>query len=546
MTPEPAIREGTISARSALTFVFGTLAAYSILLAVGLIRHEIWLDEAQAWLITCASKSLPDLHARLVWEPHPPLWYYLLYPLSRITVFPWGLQLTHWFVAVLSVAVFLRWAPFSRVQKVLFCFGYFPLFEYGVISRNYSLGILFFFIFCACYPRFRGRPHLAYIPLFLMVFAHLFASILALAVALGMVAEAWLADRTLGPEQEKKRGNTGRETVWLVVFVCVCGAVFFWMKPPVEMSLGAKTVLGFHPGRIVRVGCEIWRGMIPVPNLLRASFWGSNILPMGSVATRCVGTLASFFVLACALGTLKRKPYACLSFLSGTAAILLFSYVKGNTAIRHFGYIYILFVGAHWLSAHQHGNTSRFRQAMNRMATMPFGRRLEGAGERLWNLRHRLLTSLFAVHAFAGVFAVGMDVARPFSSCKQAAELIRQRGLTDLPILAEKDLWTCAVTAYLGRPIRYIRSDRDGTYLIWDQARVEPARMEDIVDKVHAALRRRGEALILMSYDLDEQELLRRGATFSLERLGAFPGCIHWQYLRVYKATAGTGQAVPE
>src|SRR4051794_26464344 len=57
-------------------------SVFSALLLARIITHSPWRDEAQAWLIA-ESKSLPDL-LLLPGEGHPPLWYLLLLPFTRI------------------------------------------------------------------------------------------------------------------------------------------------------------------------------------------------------------------------------------------------------------------------------------------------------------------------------------------------------------------------------------------------------------------------------------------------------------------------------
>ena len=51
-------------------------------------------------------------------------------------------------IAAALVYVVARWAPFSKVNKTLFAFGYFPFFEYAVIARSY--GLLFLLLMIAC------------------------------------------------------------------------------------------------------------------------------------------------------------------------------------------------------------------------------------------------------------------------------------------------------------------------------------------------------------------------------------------------------------
>jgi len=51
----------------------GTVMVYAFLVALGISRHEIWRDEAQAWLIVRDVGSLGELFHVLRYEGHPAL-----------------------------------------------------------------------------------------------------------------------------------------------------------------------------------------------------------------------------------------------------------------------------------------------------------------------------------------------------------------------------------------------------------------------------------------------------------------------------------------
>ena len=52
------------------------------------------------------------------------------------------MQVVHLLIATASVTLVALRAPFTWLQKALLAAGYFTVFEYGVISRNYALGVL--------------------------------------------------------------------------------------------------------------------------------------------------------------------------------------------------------------------------------------------------------------------------------------------------------------------------------------------------------------------------------------------------------------------
>lgn len=50
-----------------------------------MLRHEMWRDELQSWMIGRDSSSLGSLVEAVRYERHPVVWYFLLFVLSRFT-----------------------------------------------------------------------------------------------------------------------------------------------------------------------------------------------------------------------------------------------------------------------------------------------------------------------------------------------------------------------------------------------------------------------------------------------------------------------------
>ena len=150
------------------------------------LHHEMWRDELQAWSIALASPSLRDLLGNITYEGHPAFWYLLLYALTRCSDNPFLMQVFHLSVATAGIYVFARFAPFTRVQKLYFAFGYFPLYEYGVISRSYVLGVVGLFAFCAWHQRVREGALAPALILALVANTSVYGAMMAL--AFGLVA----------------------------------------------------------------------------------------------------------------------------------------------------------------------------------------------------------------------------------------------------------------------------------------------------------------------------------------------------------------------
>src|SRR5688572_6121707 len=109
------------------------LVVYSCLGVIGVLNHEIWLDEAHHWLFARDSQTLGELWTNMRYDGHPILWNVLLFFITRFTRDVSAMQILHVCISVCAVSVFVIFSPFRFFEKVLFVFGYFILYEYTVI-----------------------------------------------------------------------------------------------------------------------------------------------------------------------------------------------------------------------------------------------------------------------------------------------------------------------------------------------------------------------------------------------------------------------------
>ena len=121
-------------------------AIYILISLIGVSSHVLWRDEMQGWLVAVGSSNIFEL-----WNNNAPSGHPIVYPLltfisSLIYENPLSMQLMQWSLAAICVFIFLRRAPFSKFQKLLFTFGYFPFWEYCLISRHYVVIQLLSFI----------------------------------------------------------------------------------------------------------------------------------------------------------------------------------------------------------------------------------------------------------------------------------------------------------------------------------------------------------------------------------------------------------------
>lgn len=469
---------GEPGGRGEARFALAVTLAFAAVGLAGLLVHEPWRDELQAWLIASESRTLAELFSNLRYDGHPPLWYLLLYPLTRFTRDPLAMKLLHLAVGASAAYLFARFAPFRRWQRALFCFGYFPLFEYLVVSRNYSLGALCLFAFCAAWrERPAPQPYLLHALLLgLLANTSAYGFMLAWAMALALLVDAWRGRR------EGPRPKLATVAVAVLLFLALSAVAARVMLPPPDGGNVVGWFYRFNWGWLVHTFSVVWRAYAPVPAYAYCPWNTSALRPdLFTALLACV-------IIAASLLALARDRAALAAYSSGTLAVLAFTYAKYYGSMRHHGHVYLLFVACLWLA------TGRRETHDDGPPPHP---RLARAGRLLF-------AALLVLHVFVACHFLALDFVRPFSRAETAARFLRESGLASrYYLVADRDAHTSPLTAYLGRPIFYARGAREGTFIVWDKTWGAWPLIDTMRADLPAAARRkaaeRGEDVLAVS-----------------------------------------------
>lgn len=441
-------------------FAAAVTLAFVLLAGLGLARHEMWRDELQAWLIPAGSGSPGELIHNLRYEGHPALWHSLLWIVSRVTQKPEAMQLLHLAISAAAVFLFVRSAPFSRPVRALFAFGYYPLYEYTVISRNYGLGMLLLFAACALFPTRRR----SYLPLAavlaLLANTNPYAWIVALAFAGALTLEALL-------DRELRRADAA---LGLLVFLAGAGMAAAQMIPPPDGQYATAWYLSWQTPRAARVLATLSRALLPVPRPGEPTAWNSNLL---WAVHRGAATLIAPALFAAAVAALRRHRTALLLYLGGTAALLGFTYVKYVGYTRHHGAHFLLLLACLWIA---------------RAETSPSLRR-----------RDLALVLLLAVNVAAGAWVYAQDLRRPFSAARATAEFLRDPAYREAILVGYTDMTATPVSGYLGRPFFHPQSRTVGTYVLWNEGRKPGLHFGEYCRVLRRQVRQRPEGIVLVT-----------------------------------------------
>jgi hypothetical protein len=475
-------------------------------------HHELWRDEVQAWLFARDSASVPELMANMTHEGHPILWQLLLMPLTRAFATPVAMQVLHLLLATATVYLFVRWSPFSRLQKVLFCFGYFPFYEYAVISRNYGLCLLLLTAFGCLYPhRRRYFPLLAGI-LALLCHAHVLGTILATALLGALVVDRFQpADADSPPPAAK------------LTFYAGCALVTFGIVTALQQALppaypeaeevGGRTQTMYM--QFLLTARALVGSYLPV-----ARNWNAPWL----VGDRPVALKLLIFAgvplyLVFAAGALRRHRPALLFLTLGTATLLAFFHFKFSGSARHHGLLFLCLVFAVWMQRADHGPTARCPSAP--------------AADR-WHRAFSLsLTVLFGVHTLSAVTAASMELRRPFSQAATVTDYLHRHGHDESLLVGHNDF---AASSLLGsavqRQIYYPQSRRWGSYVIWNRARTAKVTDAELVAAAQELPRKEGQRVLLV---LDRPLDTGNGLPAGVALLEAFTGAVTDENFHLYQ-----------
>ncbi|MDE0043924.1 MAG: hypothetical protein OXT74_17915, partial [Candidatus Poribacteria bacterium] len=269
-----------------------TMAVSALFLLLGGFiawNHEMWRDEMQAWLIARDSASpIEVLYHLNRYDGHPGLWHLCLYALKLITRSPIIMQPFHLIIAAISAYVFLRYSPFTRLQKTLFVFGYLPFYEYAIICRNYALGLLLLFLFCALFRNWRRRLPLLGFILLLMCHTSVHALIIVIAILIGLCWEMWTnPDR---PPRREIRVGLGLILLGIVTAIIQLKP----SGPNLGISTGWRTEFEWY--YFFRAFNILPKAFLPIPEFT-LRYWNTYIIDRLPAAEEEKSDLAELIIL---------------------------------------------------------------------------------------------------------------------------------------------------------------------------------------------------------------------------------------------------------
>ena len=422
-----------ISSKTQLALLFGLDA---VLLIATSLQHSLWRDEAQAWLIARDSASPWDLIQSMRYEGHPPIWHLILYPITRFTHNPDWIKLPNLLFALAASALVLFRARCSVGVRAGIAFSYFFLFEYGVISRNYMLGVALLLVAISFHRDWLMLRWATTIALSLAALTSLPAMILAGCLFALRLYEAIMHLRKKKPAGLPSQGPLGL-TAQTLTFALSAVASCLSIRPPADSSVfldAASDASGGLRAKFFLTMQSFAESYLPVPAWKTHvwSFWNQRYFDL---LPRHLGPVLGCAIIA-ALAVYFRSPAVRLFFFAGSSVLMAQILVSDRAGMRHVGWLFVCFILALLME-----EAARFRDSSL------------SATASSW--RSSFLAVILLVQVGAGLFAVAVSLHHPFSYSQQAAAVLQHDHLESNTIVFEPNNRGAAVLAYLQMPASY-------------------------------------------------------------------------------------------
>lgn len=458
--------EFKINISAPLRFALMVTGGFFVIALIGVLTHEMWRDEHQAWMVARDASSLSGLLDNMNYEGNPALWHFFLFLITRVTHDPVFMQAFHLIIATSFIFIFNRYAPLSNLHKILFSFGYFPLYEYAVISRSYALGILLVFAVCALYKNRMSKYILIGILLALLANVTIYAIIIAGGIAGILVLDYFIY-------QQKNAKATLQLVVGIVIFILGTAFSLYQIWPEKDNSFPAPYATNlFEFARWWQVSSKLFTTYAYVPQV-EEHFWNTSLFykdPGAIVAGSFSDWLERYpsflfswvlmpiVVFASGVIIFLRRPLILLLYTGTTLGLFSIYYYTALLHSRYCGYLLIALVICYWLAEYY-----------------PEKKYRAGTTDTLSNLGKKIsrpfLTIVLALSVIGAVIAYSMEIQYKFTPSRQVANYIKQNKIDTLPIFGITDFTISPLSSYLDKKIYYPQMSDTGSFIIWSKKR---------------------------------------------------------------------------
>jgi hypothetical protein len=404
-------------------FLWLAWLAFALFTAALTLRHALWFDEMQAWLLVRDSPTLAALFHNLRYEGHPALWYLLLYPLTRLTSDPAAMQALNYVLALAMAGLVLSAPRLRPLQAVLIVFSSILFNEYSTFARSYLLASLLLLVAVRLLLAERPRVLLAAVCLAFAINTHFLTLPIVLCIAMWFVLAGRVGvERTLVARLQDRRILASGGILAAAALACYCT-----LRPAADilrLNLNQPSVLG----HLLFVEGRIWRIFFRVP----ISHFSPHMIALldPKFVPSALASLLSLATLLLTLVALRTRAARLFFLAASVSGLVVLAVVTWSPEIRHYGFIYVAFVLAVLMDA-----------AAPRPATRSAAR-----------LARSALYLILLQQCLLSITVSAKEWRQPISGSLQTARWIQQHNLAANPLILEPNEGPNVLLGYLNKP----------------------------------------------------------------------------------------------
>jgi hypothetical protein len=455
---DPQVR--TPRSRPSRLFNVVVFLAYVGIVAVTAKNHEMWRDEVHALSSAQHGDSFAAMLSHLQ-DGHPPLWYLLLRAGDSVLGAGLVLPLLSGVVAASAVAVILRFAPFSSLQKLLLTFGMFLGFEYSVMCRNYGIGALALFVIAAQYAWRFERPVAWGLLLAILANTSIHAAIIALALIAG-----WGWDTAVS--LRRRNSNESPIVAWWGVasgaVIAMAGVLISaWFSAPPSNSIianvdhvGPRDIVRSATFAIINPG-SFFNALAPLPDSL------SSTLDVNTLEVVMMNVLFAGIVVG-----LWRRWSLLIAYVAAVLGTGVFYQIGYAGALRHQGILFMFLVVLYWrvLEEEQQTRSPPPNAAHTRRT--------------FWALTIPM-TLMLSLQFVRGQEVIHQDIARDLSSSKKFGAFLQLQENRSAIVMGEPDYYMDALPYYVSNRIYFTGRQQFGLYSVFTREQKDHLTLGEVL-----------------------------------------------------------------
>lgn len=458
-------------------YIYLLTGLYFVLSLIGILNHELWLDESHHFLIARDSRSTLELINNTRYEGHPILWNYLLYLITRFSANPFWMQFLHIVISSFVVFIFLKKAPFNWLFKALFIFGYFMLFEYNLISRNYILGVLFLFLAATQFENRKLKFTLICFYLALACNIHLMFSVIAFALFLLLVFEKY---------QNKELHNK----MFLGVFIFIIGVYIVCLQiiPPEDTLFFDDFANISLPERLTKGYISLFKGLITIPDFTSIHFWNSNLLVNISKPFSGILGLVCYLI---PLLLFYKKPKVLFFVYIALIGTQIFFFITQRGATRFDGMTYIILILALWVEKYFLNENTKHSNLMTSF--------------KINLLKKPIVYGILIIHFFSGIFAYALEIKYPFCTAKETVNYLSNNKIDTQNVISV----TCdgtLISPFLEKKVYFLLDENLQSYCNWDFISATNISQVHIKEMISKYIQTHKKATYVSTYPIENKQ----------------------------------------